>query len=89
MHKRVLFFVPLEAVFFKFEFVVFVRFPEMRQKISYRRTLYKRIQFGRNNDAGNGYNTHFWQTIVVRGWMEELGVKQNLVSKDGIQVYRW
>ena len=26
------------------------------------------------------------QTLVVRRWMEELGVKQNYVSKDGTQV---
>lgn len=39
-----------------------------------------------NNDAGKGYNTHTWQTVVVRGWMEELGVKEHYVMKDGTQV---
>lgn len=39
-----------------------------------------------NNDAGKGYNTHFWKTIVVRGWMDEIGVKTNYVIKDGTQV---
>ena len=38
-----------------------------------------------NNDAGKGYNTHTWQTVVVRGWMEELGVKEHYVMKDGTQ----
>ena len=36
-----------------------------------------------NNDAGGGYNTHIWQTVVVRGWMEILGVKYHYISKDG------
>lgn len=36
-----------------------------------------------DNDAGQGYNTYIFKTIVVRGWMEELGVKQNYVTKDG------
>lgn len=39
-----------------------------------------------DNDAGKGYNTHCWQTVIVRGWMEELGVKENYVIKDGTQV---
>ena len=38
-----------------------------------------------DNDAGLGYNTHVFQTVVVRGWMEELGVKENYVIKDGDQ----
>lgn len=42
-----------------------------------------------DNDAGKGFNTHFWQTVIVRGWMEELGVKENYVIKDGTQVYSW
>lgn len=39
-----------------------------------------------DNDAGEGYNTHIWQTVVVRGWMDELGVKTHYVIKDGTQV---
>lgn len=42
-----------------------------------------------NNDAGGGYNTHNWKTIVVRGWMEELGVKEHYVIKDGDQCIKW
>lgn len=42
-----------------------------------------------DNDAGKGFNTHFWKTVEVRGWMEELGVKQNIVLKDGTQEYTW
>ena len=39
-----------------------------------------------NNDNGKGYNTHFWQTVVVRGWMDELGVKDHYVTMNGTQV---
>lgn len=39
-----------------------------------------------NNDAGRGYNTHCFKTIIVRGWMKELGVEKNYVIKDGTQV---
>ena len=42
-----------------------------------------------DNNAGAGFNTHIWKTVEVRGWMEELGVKQNIVLKDGTQVYTW
>ena len=36
-----------------------------------------------NNDAGKGYNTHSWKTVIVRGWMDEIGVKEHYVAKDG------
>ncbi len=39
-----------------------------------------------DNDAGQGYNTHSWQTVIVRGWMEELGVRHHFVIKDGDHV---
>lgn len=35
-----------------------------------------------NNDAGKGYNTHNWQTVIVRGWMDELGIKTYYVTKE-------
>lgn len=38
------------------------------------------------NDAGKGYNTHGFQTIIVRKWMQEMGVKHHLVAKNGTQV---
>lgn len=36
-----------------------------------------------NNDRGKGYNTHIYETVIVRGWMEELGVQTNYCIKDG------
>ena len=41
-----------------------------------------------NNDAGKGYNTHVFKTVIVRGWMDELGVKEHYVAKDGDQTIR-
>jgi beta-lactamase superfamily II metal-dependent hydrolase len=39
-----------------------------------------------DNDAGGGFNTHVFKTVTVRGWMEELGVYEHFVLKDGTQV---
>ena len=36
-----------------------------------------------NNDSGNGYNTGPFKTVEVRGWMEQLNVKENYIEKDG------
>lgn len=38
-----------------------------------------------NNDAGKGYNTCFWKTIIVQGWMRELGVKEHYIMMNGVQ----
>ena len=37
-----------------------------------------------DNDAGGGFNTHCFQTVTVRRWMEELGVTEHYVLKDGL-----
>jgi hypothetical protein len=33
---------------------------------------------------GRGKGTGPWQTLVVRGWMEKLGVRKNYVAADGL-----
>ena len=38
-----------------------------------------------NNDAGKGYNTHTFKTILTRGWMDQLGATRHVVLKDGTQ----
>ena len=38
-----------------------------------------------NNDAGKGYNTHIFGTIIVQGWMKELGVEKHYVLMNGSQ----
>ncbi len=39
-----------------------------------------------NNDAGKGFDTHCFNTVKTRGWMEALGVKKNYVLMDGTQI---
>lgn len=36
-----------------------------------------------NNDNGGGENSGTWKTMETRSWMENIGVKQNYVAKDG------
>jgi hypothetical protein len=36
-----------------------------------------------DNDIGKGYGSGPWQTLVVRDWMQELGVKHHFIDKDG------
>ena len=36
-----------------------------------------------NNDNGEGENTGPWKTFETRKWIEDLGVKQNIIEKDG------
>lgn len=38
-----------------------------------------------DNNAGRGYDTHIWKTVVTRGWMSDIGVKWHYISKDGTQ----
>ena len=39
-----------------------------------------------DNDAGDGYNTHVFKTIVVQGWMADLGVSEHYIMMNGTQV---
>ncbi len=36
-----------------------------------------------DNNSGTGYNTGNWKTIETRKWMDELGVKEHYIEKDG------
>lgn len=38
-----------------------------------------------NNDNGGGFDKGPWQTVRTREWMEELGVTEHWVAKDGTQ----
>ena len=42
-----------------------------------------------DNDIGKGFNTHIFGTVEVRGWIEDMSVKENIVLKDGTGVYEW
>ena len=39
-----------------------------------------------DNDFGEGFDTHIFTTVETRMWMDKLGVKHHIVSKDGTQV---
>lgn len=39
-----------------------------------------------DNDFGEGFDTHIFTTVETRMWMDQLGVKHHVVSKDGTQV---
>lgn len=36
-----------------------------------------------NNDIGDGYNTCIWDSVTVQSWMDELGVREHYILKDG------
>ncbi len=38
------------------------------------------------NNAGLGYNTHTWETITVKGWMDKLGIKEHYKTYEGTAV---
>jgi beta-lactamase superfamily II metal-dependent hydrolase len=37
-----------------------------------------------NNDAGNGYNSHNWETVEIRNLMDEIGIKKHYISWHGL-----
>ena len=37
-----------------------------------------------DNDAGKGYNTATWETVIVRNLMNELGIKKHFISWQGL-----
>lgn len=39
-----------------------------------------------DNDAGQGYDTHTWQTIIVRNLMDEIGIKKHFIGWQGLCV---
>ena len=39
-----------------------------------------------DNDPGSGYNTGIFSTVIVRGWMDELGVKKSYQLFNGLAI---
>lgn len=37
-----------------------------------------------NNDVGNGFNTHTYETVEIRSLIDSLGIKENYVSCEGL-----
>jgi beta-lactamase superfamily II metal-dependent hydrolase len=40
------------------------------------------------NDSGGGRGSGPWKTLIVRGWMEQLNIKQHFLMADGLCVIR-
>ncbi len=59
---------------------------EFYKEVSPRACLWTTPLWLWNNDAGAGYNTHIFKTIVTRGWMEKLGVKENYKTHEGTAI---
>ena len=55
------------------------------KKVDPKYCLWPTPQWLWNNDQGKGTGTGPWQTLEVRGWMENLSVKENYIDADGIQ----
>ena len=61
-----------------------------------RKDFYRTIKFGAcmwptpiwlyNNDAGQGYDTHTWETVEIRHLMDELGIKKHFFGWQGLNV---
>jgi hypothetical protein len=58
---------------------------EFYEYISPKKCIWPTPEWLWNNDNGKGFDTHYWQTVRVREWMEELGVTEHIVEKDGTQ----
>ena len=41
-----------------------------------------------NNDSGEGIGSGKWQTLLTRLWMDELGVREHYVAKDGDYLFK-
>lgn len=54
------------------------------EKVKFRAALWSSPSWLYNNDTGNGFNTGHFESVIVRGWMEELGIKEHYVSCEGL-----
>ena len=54
------------------------------EKVKFRAALWSSPSWLYNNDAGKGFNTAHFESVIVRGWMEELGIKEHYVSCEGL-----
>lgn len=58
---------------------------EFYMSIQFRACLWPTPSWVWTNNAGKGYNTHVFQTIHVRNWMAEKGIKEHHVTcRDGL-----
>ena len=58
---------------------------EFYQYIQPKRCIWPTPDWLWDNDNGGGFDTGPWKTVRTREWMEELGVTEHYVAKDGTQ----
>ena len=58
---------------------------EFYQYIHPKRCIWPTPDWLWNNDNGGGFDSGPWQTVRTREWMDELGVTEHWVAKDGTQ----
>lgn len=58
---------------------------EVYEAISPNTAFYNSTEGLYNNDAGAGYNTGKWDSIKVRGWLDEIGVENKILAFEGDQ----
>lgn len=54
------------------------------RNINFRACLWPTPRWLHDNDAGNGYDTHTWETIEIRNLMDEIGIKEHYWQFDGL-----
>lgn len=54
------------------------------EKVKFRAALWPTPSWLYNNDTGKGFNTGQYESVIVRGWMQELGIKEHYVSCEGL-----
>ena len=58
---------------------------EFYRSIKFRACLWPTPMWVWNNDTGKGFNTGHLKTVITRGWMDDLGIKEHHVSvRDGL-----
>ena len=54
------------------------------EKVKFRAALWPSPTWLYNNDAGKGFNTAHFESVIVRGWMKELDIKEHYVACEGL-----
>lgn len=52
--------------------------------IKFRACLWPTPTWVYNNDTGNGFNTHDFETVEIRNLIDSIGIKENFVSCEGL-----
>ena len=59
---------------------------EVYEAIDPTAAFYNATDYLYNNDQGGGFNTGKWDSVKVRGWLDEIGVEKRFLAFEGDQV---